>query len=78
MVNYELGKRPEYWCRLSGIQIAVKCDGKACASCGWNQEVNDRRREELHLYANGKRLHEWGVAGGNDEKESFENTNLDV
>lgn len=73
-----LGKRQDYRCRLSNIPTAVECDGKACASCGWNPEVNRRRRAELYQYAKEKRLHEWGVAGGNDEKESFENTNLDV
>lgn len=73
-----MGVRQDYRCKLSDIPTATECDAKDCATCGWNPEVNRRRRAELYRYAKEKRLQEWGVAEEIDGSSDLENKNLDV
>ena len=48
------------YCEKAGIALAHKCVPKNCESCGWNPEVNAKRRKQLQWYASRKLLTAWG------------------
>lgn len=56
-VNHETGlPLPlEPGCACGGIP------SEKCNLCGWNPEVNNRRRQKLHAMASRGRLAEWGM-----------------
>lgn len=48
-------------CEKSGILIEKRCEPGECETCGWNPEVNKRRRQAISWYAKNKILNLWGV-----------------
>ncbi len=47
-------------CEKCGIALVRECRPKNCDRCGWNPEVNRRRRKALAWYSAHKLLRRWG------------------
>lgn len=68
-----MGKRPvgsanAVMCEKSGILIEKRCEPGECETCGWNPEVNKRRRSEINWYARNKILYLWGMEKDMEER----------
>ena len=48
-------------CQKSGILMEKACEPMDCDNCGWNPEVNKRRRQAIRWYARNKILNLWGI-----------------
>ena len=55
-------------CEKSGIPLERKCSPEECESCGWNPEVNARRRQEIRWCAGHGILHLWGTKEAAEEE----------
>ena len=64
----------ENWetCRMSGVQLNGPCSGAKCEKCGWNPEVVRRRKQQIHYYAQKKRLCLWGKQKTDTDSEQGE------
>ena len=55
---------PSTVCRCrDGLIVNEHCT-KACGTCGWNPEVEERRKQQIRQYAAAGRLKEWGKDNG--------------
>ena len=53
--------REPFICYISGVMMEKECKPMDCDNCGWNPEVNKRRRQAIRWYARNKILNLWGI-----------------